>query len=50
MFNTTYATLGSQRCQANLADGSMWPNSYALTELTAADEGRISALVKKAAS
>ena len=35
---------------ANLDDGAMWPTSFALTELTAADEARIGALVKKAVS
>lgn len=34
--------------QAALDDGAMWPIAYALKELTAADEQRISALVKKA--
>ena len=35
---------------ANLDEGSMWPTSWALTKLTAADEAKIAALVKKAAS
>jgi hypothetical protein len=35
---------------ANLDDGGMWPTAFALTELTAADEARIAALVKKAVS
>jgi uncharacterized protein YdhG (YjbR/CyaY superfamily) len=48
-FKTRYATLGFSD-QANLDDGTMWPNAYALTELTAADEARIAALVKKAVS
>ena len=48
-FKTRYATLGFSD-QANLDDGTMWPNAYALTELTAADEARIVALVKKAVS
>ncbi len=48
-FNSRYATLGFEE-HANLDDGSMWPTSYAITELTAADEAKISALVKKAAS
>jgi uncharacterized protein YdhG (YjbR/CyaY superfamily) len=48
-FNTRYATLGFSD-KANLDDGSMWPTSYALTELTDDDEARIGALVKKAAS
>jgi len=48
-FNTRYATLGFSD-KANLDEGTMWPTSYALTKLTAADEARIGALVKKAAS
>ena len=48
-FKTRYATFGFQDT-ANLDDGTMWPTSFALTELTAADEARISAIVKKAAS
>jgi hypothetical protein len=36
--------------KANLEEGAMWPTYYALTELTAADEERIAALVKKAVS
>ena len=48
-FNTRYATLGFNDT-ANLDEGAMWPTSFALKELTAADEERISALVKKAAS
>ena len=44
-----YSTLGFND-PANLDDGTMWPTSYALTELTAADEARIGALVKKAVS
>ena len=46
-FKTRYATLGFNE-DANLDEGSMWPVAYALTELTAADEARIRALVKKA--
>ncbi len=46
-FKTRYATLGFSD-KANLDEGAMWPTSYAMTELTAADEVRISALVKKA--
>jgi uncharacterized protein YdhG (YjbR/CyaY superfamily) len=46
-FKTRYATLGFSD-EAVLDDGTMWPTSYALTELTAADEARIGALVKKA--
>jgi uncharacterized protein YdhG (YjbR/CyaY superfamily) len=48
-FNTRYATLGFNDT-ANLDDGAMWPTAFALMELTAAEEARISALVKKAAS
>jgi uncharacterized protein YdhG (YjbR/CyaY superfamily) len=48
-FNTRYATLGFSDA-ANLDDGAMWPVTFALTELTAADEARIGALVKKAVS
>ncbi len=48
-FKTRYATLGFSD-KAHLDDGAMWPNSYALTELTAANEARIAALVKKAVS
>ena len=44
-----YSTLGFND-PANLDDGTMWPTSYALTELTAADEARIGALVQKAVS
>jgi len=46
-FKTRYATLGFEDA-ANLDDGAMWPTSFALKELTAADEARIAALVKKA--
>ena len=46
-FNARYATLGFNDA-ANLDDGAMWPTEYALHELTAAAEARISALVKKA--
>ena len=48
-FKTRYATLGFND-PANLDDGTMWPIAYALTELTAADEARIGALVQKAVS
>ena len=48
-FKTRYATLGFSD-KANLDDGTMWPVAYALTKLTKADEARIAALVKKAAS
>ncbi|MEU8651246.1 DUF1801 domain-containing protein [Streptomyces sp. NPDC048737] len=46
-FKSRYATLGFSD-QAALDDGAMWPTAYALKELTAADEQRISALVEKA--
>jgi len=48
-FNTRYATLGFSD-KANLDDGTMWPTTYALTELTAADEARVAALLKQALS
>ena len=48
-FKTRYSTLGFSD-EANLDDGAMWPTSFALTKLTAADEARIGALVKKAVS
>ncbi len=48
-FNTRYATLGFSDT-ANLDEGAMWPTAFALTELTAAEEERIGALVKKAVS
>ncbi len=48
-FNTRYATFGFSD-EANLDEGAMWPTAFALTELTADDEARIGALVKKAAS
>ena len=48
-FKTRYATLGFSD-NANLDEGAMWPTSYALTKLTATDEARIGALVKRAAS
>ncbi len=46
-FKTRYATLGFSDA-ANLDEDAMWPTSYALTELTAAVEARIGALVRKA--
>ena len=46
-FKTRYATFGFSDA-ANLDEGAMWPTAFALTELTAADEARIGALVKKA--
>jgi hypothetical protein len=48
-FKTRYATLGFSD-KANLDEGAMWPTAFALTELTAADEARIGALVKRAVS
>ena len=48
-FKYRYATLGFNE-DANLDDGSMWPTAFALTKLTAADEARIVALLKKAVS
>ena len=48
-FNARYATFGFDD-EANIDEGTMWPTSFALTELTAADEARIGALVKKAVS
>ena len=48
-FKSRYATLGFSDA-ANLDEGAMWPTSFALKELTAAEEARISALVKKAVS
>jgi uncharacterized protein YdhG (YjbR/CyaY superfamily) len=47
-FKSRYATLGFTD-QASLDDGTMWPTEFALTELTAANEAKIAALVKKAA-
>jgi len=48
-FNERYATFGFN-ATANLDEGNMWPTSFALKELTAAEEERIAALVKKAVS
>ena len=48
-FNARYATLGFNNA-ANLDEGAMWPTSFALKELTDAEEARIAALVKKAVS
>jgi uncharacterized protein YdhG (YjbR/CyaY superfamily) len=48
-FKSRYATFGFNET-ANLDEGAMWPTSFALKELTAADEARIGALVKKAVS
>ena len=49
MFNTRYATLGFSDT-ANLDEGTLWPVAFALKELTATEEARISALVRKAVS
>ena len=46
-FKTRYATLGFMH-EAHLDDGPMWPTAFALTALTAAEEAKIAALVKKA--
>jgi uncharacterized protein YdhG (YjbR/CyaY superfamily) len=46
-FKSRYATFGFNDA-ANLDDGAMWPTSFALKELTATEEARIGALVKKA--
>ncbi len=46
-FKTRYATFGFSD-KANLDDGALWPVAFALRELTATEEARISALVKKA--
>jgi uncharacterized protein YdhG (YjbR/CyaY superfamily) len=48
-FKSRYATLGFSD-EANLDEGAMWPTSFALSELTAAAEAKIGALVKKAVS
>ena len=48
-FKTRYATFGFSD-RANLDEGALWPVAFALKELTAADEARIGALVKKAVS
>jgi uncharacterized protein YdhG (YjbR/CyaY superfamily) len=48
-FKTRYATLGFSDA-ANLDDGDLWPVAFALKELTAAEEAKISALLKKAVS
>ncbi len=46
-FESRYATFGFEEA-AKIDAGAMWPTSWALTELTAADEKKIAALVKKA--
>ena len=48
-FKERYATFGFN-AEANLDEGNMWPTSFAITELTAAEEARIAALVKRAVS
>jgi uncharacterized protein YdhG (YjbR/CyaY superfamily) len=48
-FKTRYATFGFSDA-ANLDEGALWPVAFALKELTAAEEARIVALVKKAVS
>jgi uncharacterized protein YdhG (YjbR/CyaY superfamily) len=48
-FNSRYSTFGFNDA-ANLDDGAMWPTSFGLKELTAAEEARIGVLVKKAVS
>ena len=48
-FKSRYATFGFSD-KANLDEGAMWPTAFALKELTAAEEARIGALVKKAVS
>ena len=48
-FKSRYATFGFDEA-ANLDEGTMWATSWALTKLSAADEARIGALVKRAAS
>src|SRR5262245_37356992 len=48
-FKSRYATFGFEEA-ANIDEGAMWPTSFALTKLTPADEKKIGALVKKAAS
>jgi uncharacterized protein YdhG (YjbR/CyaY superfamily) len=47
-FSSRYATLGFNDA-ANLDEGAMWPTSFALKELTAAEEAKIGALVERAA-
>ena len=47
-FGARYATLGFSDA-ANLDEGAMWPTSFALKELSAAEEAKIGALVKRAA-
>jgi uncharacterized protein YdhG (YjbR/CyaY superfamily) len=49
-FKSKYATFGFNHDNANLDEGTMWPSAFSLKELTAADEQRIAALVKRAVS
>ena len=49
-FNSKYATLGFNHDNANLDEGNMWPSAFSLKKLTAAEEAKIVALVKKAVS
>ena len=49
-FKSKYATFGFNHDNANLDEGNMWPNAFSLKQLTAAEEKRIAALVKKAVS
>jgi hypothetical protein len=48
-FRTRYATFGFSGA-ANLDEGALWPVTFALKELTAAEEAKVSALVKQAVS
>ena len=48
-FDARYATLGFSD-NANLDEGAVWPTSFALKQLTAAEEAKITALVKRAVS
>ena len=48
-FKTRYATFGFMH-EANLDEGAMWPTAFAVKKLTAAEESKIAALVKKAVS
>ena len=48
-FKARYSTLGFSD-KAHLDEGTMWPSSFALVDLTAADEAKVAALVKKAVS
>lgn len=48
-FKTRYATIGFQE-HANLDDGNFWPNAYAVTKLTSADQQKLVALLAQAVS